>query len=125
MPGFFFASYNGRVSASNPPPDPPGPPKQTSLRGVGVTLLGLVMGAVGGVIAGFGFVFGYHPRGGGPGGDWTGLVVLIAAALVGTVAGLIAGIVWAVLRRRVWQLAAGLGGLSVAAGIVLYLSALD
>ena len=90
------------------------------LRGIGVTALGVVLGLVSGAIAGLGYAMGYHPHGGGPVGDWGGIIVMIDTAFGGVVVGLIAGIAWAATDRPLWQLAAGFGVLAVALGVLLF-----
>jgi hypothetical protein len=80
--------------------------------------LGLLLGLGGAAVTSGVFLALYHPHGGGDVGDWSFLAVIVVSALAGIPLGGIAGLVWSWLKRPWWQLAAGMGGVGLASGLV-------
>ena len=61
--------------------------------------IGLGLGLLAGGLTGGMFILFYTPHGGGPIGDWTGLVVLAISPIIGGITGLLLGMVWMSLKR--------------------------
>ena len=97
---------------------PAKPTPRRVLRVIGIGLVGALLGAAAGGLTGGIFMLVYRPHGGGDVGDWTSFIVLVGAVLVGAALGLVSGGVWGVIRRPMWQLAAGLGAVGVVAGLL-------